>query len=458
MKILIVDDEKLITDGLKVMMQKISKEDDIICTNSSLKAIELFEKEIPDVVITDICMPNLDGLELLKTLRKKHKFKSIVISSYDEFDYIKTSIQLESTNYLLKPVDQEELLSTIEKIKKDRIEEQLIESFYTKSSQPILFNNLMTRLLKKGLANQREEDLNKIKELFPASINYQLIYFKVGTQKKEIFNQIVSFCETLPLSTKTVITENNDILTIFNKNELENYQDKIANLKKIKTHVLLSPEFDFDYLPTVVTMTNNLLTNFEEVNMTLPFISFQEEMLTKVDISLFLGEELDAKASYSSFTLLYILSQKLFKRNHQATLNETSQLILKSDLTSKKVLSNLISVLDKEKSISFSPVIYKVLEIGKQKINIHYSLKELGEMLNVNSAYLGQLFLKEVGTSYTQYFQKKRMELANKMIRQNELKIGDIAKNLGYEDISLFYRHYKKEYNQTPNKVRLELN
>lgn len=457
MKFLIVDDEKLITDGLRVMLQKISQEDEIICTNSSVKAIEIFEKSSPDVIITDICMPNMNGLEILSTLRQKHKFKSIVISSYDEFDYIKTSIKLESTNYILKPIDQRELLNTIEKIKKNCLEEQLIESFYTKSSQPILFNNLMNRVLKKGLVNLQPEDLKRIKELFPTTVNYQFIYFKVGTQKKELFNQIVSFCETLPLSTRTVITENNDILTIFQKNELNRYQEKIEVLKKIRTPILLSPAFGFEQLSTVVTTTTKIQNNFEAANMSLSFISYQNEELKETDIQLFLGSEQEDKAEYTIFSLLYMLSEKILEHSHQLMLNETSQLIMTSELTTKSVLLKLLAVIEREKNMRISPVISKVLDMGKQKINIHYSLKELGEILNTNSAYLGQLFLKEIGISYTQYFQKKRMNLADVMIRQNELKIIDIAKSLGYEDISLFYRHYKKEYNRTPNKVRLDL-
>ncbi|ENZ5661950.1 helix-turn-helix transcriptional regulator [Enterococcus hirae] len=103
---------------------------------------------------------------------------------------------------------------------------------------------------------------------------------------------------------------------------------------------------------------------------------------------------------------------------------------------------------------SHSPVIDQILYLVNQDFTKRYSLKSLAERFHMNPAYLGQLFLKELNMSFSEYDKKIRMREANQRIKESMERITVIAKALGYDDISLFYRHYKKEYGITPNKAR----
>ena len=80
------------------------------------QALEQLEALKPDVVITDICMPFMDGIEMIQKASEKVKFKSILLTSYAEFDYARRAIEARVCEYLLKPVDEEKLAKIMKKL------------------------------------------------------------------------------------------------------------------------------------------------------------------------------------------------------------------------------------------------------------------------------------------------------------------------------------------------------
>ena len=85
---------------------------------NGVKALELIEKLQPDVVLTDIKMPYMDGLTLAERVRQKYpSMKIVIFSGYDDFEYAKQAIKLNVTEYILKPVNVEELTAILQKIK-----------------------------------------------------------------------------------------------------------------------------------------------------------------------------------------------------------------------------------------------------------------------------------------------------------------------------------------------------
>lgn len=153
-KILIVEDE---LEMQKLLVKYIELENPDLevvgHVDNGLKALEVIEKCSPDIIITDICMPGMNGIELLKEINKrKISIKAIIISGYDEFEYAKSAITLGVMDYLLKPFDPDELKTVLEKV-----QEEL-------GKQKILFNNM--ELLKENINSKnlllKEETLLKI--------------------------------------------------------------------------------------------------------------------------------------------------------------------------------------------------------------------------------------------------------------------------------------------------------
>lgn len=118
-RVMFVDDEYMILEGLKWIIPWQELGFEIVKTaRSAQEALAFLETESIDVLLTDITMPEMSGIELIEQAKKKgHQFISLILSGYQEFDYVKKGMALQVQDYLLKPVNKQELLANIQRIK-----------------------------------------------------------------------------------------------------------------------------------------------------------------------------------------------------------------------------------------------------------------------------------------------------------------------------------------------------
>ena len=124
-RLLIVDDEKNIRQGLKTMIEREFPSDYSIETASNgAEAMEIFQRERADIIITDIRMPVMDGIRLLEQLSKDAGAGEgpavIILSGYDDFEYAKSAIKYRVKDYLLKPIRRDELFDSLGRIHKEQ--------------------------------------------------------------------------------------------------------------------------------------------------------------------------------------------------------------------------------------------------------------------------------------------------------------------------------------------------
>ena len=113
-KVFIVDDERVIAKGLEKLVDWNGLGCYTLSFTSSVEAYESAMRERPDILITDIKMPYMDGLELISKLKAADvKFAAIIISGFSEFEYARKGIELGVNAYIFKPVEQEELKSAV---------------------------------------------------------------------------------------------------------------------------------------------------------------------------------------------------------------------------------------------------------------------------------------------------------------------------------------------------------
>ena len=113
-KILIVDDEKPISDIIKFNMTKEGYE--VVTAFNGREAIELFEAEKPDIIILDLMLPEIDGLEVAKTIRKTSSVPIIMLSAKDsEFDKV-IGLELGADDYVTKPFSMEEVMIRLHRL------------------------------------------------------------------------------------------------------------------------------------------------------------------------------------------------------------------------------------------------------------------------------------------------------------------------------------------------------
>lgn len=118
-KVLVADDEVKIRSGLKHIINW-PDYGFMICweAENGAKALELIEKQKPDLVITDVKMPVMDGLDLLAHVSRNYpQIRISILSGYNDFSFVKTALRCKAVDYLLKPVDEEELVQLLEKVR-----------------------------------------------------------------------------------------------------------------------------------------------------------------------------------------------------------------------------------------------------------------------------------------------------------------------------------------------------
>ena len=118
-KLLIVEDEEMIRKGLRYTFDW-TKSDVIVIDEASngKEGLEKIKTLIPDIVLLDVNMPVMNGIDMLKNSIEDYKYSAIIISGYDEFALAKEAIHLGVTEYLLKPLDSDQLFDALEKAKK----------------------------------------------------------------------------------------------------------------------------------------------------------------------------------------------------------------------------------------------------------------------------------------------------------------------------------------------------
>lgn len=120
-KLLIVEDEDIIRRGLVYSMDWRALDcGEILEAGDGRQAVSLIESEEPDIVIMDINIPFLSGLEVLEQTRERFGYSAIILTGYADFDYARRALKVGAVRFLLKPVDFDELTEAVEGAKESR--------------------------------------------------------------------------------------------------------------------------------------------------------------------------------------------------------------------------------------------------------------------------------------------------------------------------------------------------
>ncbi len=141
LKILIVDDELIIRDGIGRKINRLIPEAQVVgMAQDAIEGLEVVKTAHPNVIITDIRMPEVDGLQFISNVRDiDSNIKFIVISGFQEFEYARSALRLGVEDYLLKPIDNNQLVQILKKIE---------NHFQNQSQSEVLFDDLKNKAIK----------------------------------------------------------------------------------------------------------------------------------------------------------------------------------------------------------------------------------------------------------------------------------------------------------------------
>ena len=445
-KVFLVDDEPFLREGLKAVIPW-EEYGFTICGEAengeeALKAIETLKPQ-PQLILTDIKMPGMNGLEFIEHAKNiiGGKVDFIILSGYSDFNYAQSAIKYGVKNYLLKPIDEEELIEDLKKISKEFQEEVTIEKGNTINS-----NKVIKALFKE--------------EIDPYILKYSKIMFKVldscRLRYMEVEMDRIYLLEKFNEdSIKAMFHQCYDIIkqTVKFDNTNNIYEDKIGEYGIIISDEILK-NYDYSLNKFVLALQKNL----EDFISCSCYISIGKEIS---DVN-------TLKASYASCE--QIKEFRNYVKKPIVYFEELENEQMKKEISANNLLKaindgNLSAM--QENSLSLSREFFQLDNYGKQAVSIYaiekyikdnyqkeLTLKKLSEEFYISPVYLGQLFKKSIGMYFNDYLHFIRIEEAKKLLRRTDLKLYEIANKVGYGDPNYFISKFEKITNISPTEYK----
>ncbi|MEG0108153.1 MAG: response regulator, partial [Lachnospiraceae bacterium] len=284
-KAILVDDEIVIREAMKdsVKWEEIGFELVDTCEHGK-EAIERIKDDAPDLVITDICMPFVDGIQLAKFIYENYpQTKVIILSGYDEFEYAKSAIKYEVLEYILKPVTVYELTDILKNIKEKLDQEysthkrmnNITENY--EKSKPILKERFLNHII-----NSRDTRVDIMEKLENFDIHlqgniYNVIQVESTNMKKDeliLFSLCNVTAEILEEYQRCVVFQTmDDITTIIfaGDSEYQVHTDTFELLNKVQSMVV-----SFLHINTMVTVGREV-DKLEDLPLSFENLQFSKE-------------------------------------------------------------------------------------------------------------------------------------------------------------------------------------
>lgn len=491
--VLLTDDEQAVLDSLiSVVSWAQLGVDTLLTATDGVQALEILNTTHVDLLITDIRMPHMDGLELLTKVHIQYPaIHCILLTAYSEFEYARSALQLGVENYLLKPFQQDELEHTIEKA--------LDNLYASRKNTSLLFReNILIRWVN---ANINSEELGQRASLL--DLNIYLNTYCVICMSKRVKNCSVSaYCSICfeKLNAKYDVysfwDDKDRYISIIGSNEFD-----LNVLINIFSDPIRNAQYQNAFLIAFGTIVKNcddvwqsyrsacrLLGTYDDNTagssclLTQDSIQDQDHSLLISKIhTLFREDDADKREDgYQEFIrslalqekdytkLFFQLTQSLFQLFEQEFPNRPgiqkqiySRIHLFTATPAHKEISIAVTELLEYSYLTFryyfeqlSPIIQSAIGYIHKHYGDGLSIKEFCTKSKTNTVYLGYLFKKETGMFFNNYLTQYRICCALPLLLETDKQINDIAKEVGFGSTSYFITTFNKQVGLSPIKYR----
>lgn len=518
-KVIIVDDEPAIRNGLRVLIpwEKYQFTAVEVAANGK-EALELYHAERADLMIVDIRMPELDGLQLIEMIRNEdQEISFILLSGYADFDYARKAMAYQVDNYILKPVNEEELEASIQEVR-EKLRARKEESLLQVKEKGWRQAEWVKRALEVSVA-----DTSRAVELSEAAIRLQLRWslYQIAVLEFDqsytraplsIYNQkLHDYLEERGLGVS--IVEQSSIVLLLNR--CYQTETDLRSLYQIPVHVWDNHELAFtmtigvavqepaviyrSYLEAVGLMQQRFFLDAEPVahagwrpastwwldkqsSSTVKEPNHLEGITEKIYLSLVIGhldhaalflkqagtmmmesnyDEQQIKTSY--VRMLTGAARKMDQHHPEAQSSDKHSLLPESfvELYNQVRLSKL-----QQTAVEMLKKITQMIDLNQTDvlvnkmvylIEMHYNeplrLETLADVFNYNSAYLGKLFKTNTGYYFNTFLDRVRIDKAKELLLEGE-KVYSVAEKVGYANVDYFHSKFKKYVGVSPTAFR----
>lgn len=505
MRIVIAEDEPKSREGLLRMIQRFTEYEVVGVAENGEIGYQLVLEQKPDLVISDIKMPILDGLGMLQKIKDADiQMQAILLTGYSEFEYARRALQLQVVEYVLKPLEIDQFLEVLKKVE-GRIVKQKAEQV---TPERMLWNYINSS------PEQREQMQSLLEEKMSVTKNTQFTMLLIhpdsmalesyGELKKELEHQMEALCmedyyllvrsgERGGIYVLLVDTERNRTL----KRIFE--QRILPKIQKITACVGTMKRF-YGILPLPDTM-NDLSALLEHT-----FCAGHETIMTEEMVEMIEYEKLDYPTSLENEIVQYIRSGKREKiaetaesfsrqvilsqatpeciRNYtlrflmgiariegemhgDANQEEELRYMMESVRSShtqkelqyqfQKVVNQAITWNEKtEETITENGIVLNAIAYIREHYMDPIGLQDVAQCCNVSPEYLSRIFKEETGVKFVDFLTNFRISMGKRMLVTGNYKVAEVAEAVGYSDQKYFQKVFKKICGISPAEYKKE--
>lgn len=496
LNIVLIDDEKIVLKGIASAIQKESEFYLAGTADNGIEGLDLILNLKPDIVLTDIRMPGITGLEMIRRAKKELPNTAyIVFSGFNEFKYVKEAIGLDVIDYIEKPVTISKLHEVLQKAKKlyqyqenyteltrnlekaervciekalrDLYEQPMEEEFYLK--QIILQNPRLENAKSICAIKIKEEDSPTVDEYrsvvqnltlnltkneqvevysFFEKENLMLVYFNLGKMEFPFLEKAMIQKDKIEEEIKIRVG-----ISRVHKNfyELKNVFEEADSALYYARYLESSDIVNIDEVEYVNSIPREISQHHKSLEFDFRIGQYDDCRKQIKEYVMYIKQMdlLPELFTQKCWELIFLLHQMLNERGEHEELNiEMNYSELGKMVSGEKIADwtiekaeEILRYAEESRDDGSS----RATRIVKQYIENHFSegisLDELAEQVHMSNTYLSMLFKKEEGITYIRYLTKIRMEKAKEYIKQG-YKAKEVCEKVGYHD----YKHFSTQF------------
>lgn len=506
MKLLIVDDEQVEREGLEAILRNGFPEITIHIAKNGMKAVQMVHEQIPDLILMDIKMPGMNGLEAVEQISSDYPhIKFIMVTAYDMFEFARKALKLGVVDYLLKPSKASEIIETVGrvliKIEEERSEqdERTLARETLQRMMPIVESDVVTQLL---YDHVHEVHLDEMLELLG------------GDMTREAYVMLIILGKSISL----------DLFYAELKEKMRQLQSGwVGAMSGHQIPLIVFRENGKSYRSGATSLVQQLLSLQEKVPGTVCFagignpydsldqirLSYQEALISSADTSLAakhrfymdLPALIERKSDYPTRQLekqlleyirlgqweqvrYSVMEMIQYYENYGASIVEAQQRGMEALWIISRVLLEVGVEMDKP-LFSFQAQDYRqlkseidlllnkqftyftahqdrlvpdVVQQIKQYIIMHsqedISLEMIAKKVDLSPYYISKVFKDQLGINYIDFLTECRIQKAKSLMSDPELSLKEITFEVGYNDPNYFSKVFKKSCGIAPTDYR----
>jgi two-component system response regulator YesN len=500
MRIVVVEDEPKTRNGIVKIIEKYTEHEIVAEESDGVTGLEKVLLLKPDAVITDINMPRMDGLTMINQIREAGLFvAAIVLTGYSEFEYAQRAVSLSVIEYLLKPLNVEdiiEVLNTVEKkLSKNKMEtvtaEQLLFSILTGDETK---QELVQRQFDEKIRHQSEQVISMF------LIQSESILEETTKQMAAVMqDKLNAICLTgyyifkLPYEKRILVMildgQNvhylKEIFKIQIIKELKKTGEYLISYEEIRNISMLKDKIKQmqEYFSYAFVLPDHCIIDTEVIaKLSFEKLEYPEYLENAMRRDIKNGNKEGIRRNADKFEKAVIFSKDEPKsiKNHtvrflMAILDTASNLLENRDIEAlyhyllndmmkaniKEIFLNnywkmihMVADEKKEAALTENGMILNVIEFIRQNYDKDISLSDAADLVGITPEYLSKLFSKEMGINFSTFLGEFRVSIAKKLLAAGNYKIYEVAEMVGYKDTKYFNKVFRSIMGVSPSDYR----